>query len=96
MTCPPVSAVCTLRRRHLASSQNRGLCRGRKGCGAERNGRGLCSIFWIDPTYDIVFVGMVQRLEWGWSAQDHVEGMPTNLEELSRALTYQALVRPDL
>jgi CubicO group peptidase (beta-lactamase class C family) len=43
--------------------------------------------FWIDPEYDIVFVGMIQRLGGG-------PGMP-NMEELSRATTYQALVNPD-
>jgi CubicO group peptidase (beta-lactamase class C family) len=42
--------------------------------------------FWIDPANDIVFVGMVQRI-----ATD--PGMP-NLEDLSRALLYQALVEP--
>jgi len=51
--------------------------------------------FWIDPTYDIVFVGMTQRIGWGWSRQAHVLGMPTNLEELSRATVYQALLRPE-
>jgi CubicO group peptidase (beta-lactamase class C family) len=42
--------------------------------------------FWIDPEYDIVFVGMIQRLGGG-------PRMP-NMEELSRATTYQALVDP--
>jgi CubicO group peptidase (beta-lactamase class C family) len=42
--------------------------------------------FWIDPEYDLVFVGMIQRLGGG-------PGMP-NMEELSRATTYQALVNP--
>jgi len=42
--------------------------------------------FWIDPTNDLVFVGMVQRLM-------NSPGMP-NLEDLSRALVYQALVEP--
>jgi CubicO group peptidase (beta-lactamase class C family) len=42
--------------------------------------------FWIDPTNDLVFVGMVQRMV-------NAPGMP-NLEDLSRALVYQALVEP--
>ena len=42
--------------------------------------------FWVDPQYDIVFVGMIQRM--GGSPQ-----MP-NMEELSRATVYQALVNP--
>lgn len=42
--------------------------------------------FWIDPQYDIVFVGMIQRLGGG-------PQMP-NMEELSRATTYQALLDP--
>ena len=42
--------------------------------------------FWIDPTNDLVFVGMVQRIVTA-------PGMP-NLEDLSRALVYQALVDP--
>jgi CubicO group peptidase (beta-lactamase class C family) len=49
--------------------------------------------FWIDPEYDIVFVGMVQRLSWG--IRDNIPGLPPNLQELSRAATYQALLRPD-
>ncbi len=42
--------------------------------------------FWIDPTNDVVFVGMVQRLV-------NEPGMP-DMESLSRALVYQALVAP--
>ncbi|MDP9007400.1 MAG: beta-lactamase family protein [Pseudomonadota bacterium] len=42
--------------------------------------------FWIDPTNDVVFVGIVQR--WLLSP-----GTP-DVESLSRALTYQALVNP--
>ena len=41
--------------------------------------------FWIDPTNDIVFVGMVQRMIG--------PGMP-DLENLSRALVQQALLEP--
>ena len=42
--------------------------------------------FWIDPTNDLVFIGMIQR-----------RGGPpgaVNIEEVSRQLTYQALVEP--
>jgi CubicO group peptidase (beta-lactamase class C family) len=39
--------------------------------------------FWIDPTNDIVFVGMIQRMA--------ATGMP-NLQDLSRTLVHQALV----
>jgi CubicO group peptidase (beta-lactamase class C family) len=42
--------------------------------------------FWIDPTNDLVFVGMVQRLA-------SEPGMP-DMENLSRALVYQALTEP--
>jgi CubicO group peptidase (beta-lactamase class C family) len=42
--------------------------------------------FWIDPTNDVVFVGIVQR----WLL---APGTP-DVESLSRALTYQALVNP--
>ncbi len=42
--------------------------------------------FWIDPTNDVVFVGMVQRWLMAPGAPD--------VENLSRALTYQALVNP--
>jgi CubicO group peptidase (beta-lactamase class C family) len=42
--------------------------------------------FWIDPSNDLVFVGMVQRIVTA-------PGMP-NLEDLSRAFVYQALVEP--
>jgi CubicO group peptidase (beta-lactamase class C family) len=41
--------------------------------------------FWIDPTNDIVFVGMVQRM---------LDARTPNVEHLSRALTFQALVDP--
>jgi CubicO group peptidase (beta-lactamase class C family) len=41
--------------------------------------------FWIDPTNDIVFVGMIQRMH----------GSPNhNIESLSRSVVYQALVDP--
>jgi len=42
--------------------------------------------FWIDPTNDLVFVGMVQRLA-------SEPGMP-DIENTSRALVYQALTEP--
>ncbi len=42
--------------------------------------------FWIDPSNDVVFVGMVQRWLMAPGAPD--------VENLSRALTYQALVAP--
>jgi len=41
--------------------------------------------FWVDPTNDIVFVGMIQRMFGA--------GMP-NVEYESRAVVYQALVNP--
>jgi CubicO group peptidase (beta-lactamase class C family) len=41
--------------------------------------------FWIDPANDIAFVGMVQRV---------LNERTPNLEHLSRALTYQALMDP--
>jgi CubicO group peptidase (beta-lactamase class C family) len=41
--------------------------------------------FWIDPTNDIVFVGMIQR---------KLAPQSPNLEYESRALVYQALVHP--
>jgi CubicO group peptidase (beta-lactamase class C family) len=40
--------------------------------------------FWVDPTNDIVFIGMIQRIG---------QGIP-NLEYESRATVYQALVDP--
>ena len=42
--------------------------------------------FWIDPSNDVIFVGMVQRLDY-WQP-DH----PNNM---SRTLTYQALTHPE-
>ena len=42
--------------------------------------------FWIDPTNDIVFVGIIQR--WAGPSPG------PNIEDLSRALTLQALVDP--
>lgn len=43
--------------------------------------------FWIDPTNDVIFVGMIQR-------RGGAPGTP-NIEDLTRALTYQALVAPE-
>ena len=42
--------------------------------------------FWVDPTNDIIFVGMIQRL--GGSGGD-------DLGAMARTLTYQALVHPE-
>jgi CubicO group peptidase (beta-lactamase class C family) len=42
--------------------------------------------FWIDPANDVVFVGVIQRWLMAPGAPD--------VENLSRALTYQALVNP--
>jgi CubicO group peptidase (beta-lactamase class C family) len=42
--------------------------------------------FWNDPTNDIVFIGMIQRRGGAPGAANH--------EDLSRALTYKALVTP--
>jgi CubicO group peptidase (beta-lactamase class C family) len=40
--------------------------------------------FWVDPTNDVVFVGMIQRMNGG----------TPNLQYLSRSLVYGALVDP--
>jgi CubicO group peptidase (beta-lactamase class C family) len=42
--------------------------------------------FWIDPTNDVVFIGMIQRMM--------AAGNMPNMEDLSRTLLYQALVDP--
>jgi CubicO group peptidase (beta-lactamase class C family) len=42
--------------------------------------------FWIDPTNDVVFVGMIQRMGAGPNSE--------NLQYLSRSVVYQALVDP--
>jgi CubicO group peptidase (beta-lactamase class C family) len=42
--------------------------------------------FWIDPTNDVVFIGMIQRRGGAPGAANH--------EDLSRAITYKALVDP--
>jgi CubicO group peptidase (beta-lactamase class C family) len=42
--------------------------------------------FWVDPTNDIVFVGMIQRML--------TTPNPPDMENTSRALVYQALVHP--
>jgi CubicO group peptidase (beta-lactamase class C family) len=42
--------------------------------------------FWVDPTNDVIFIGMIQR-------RGGVPGAP-NIEDLTRQLTYQALVEP--
>ncbi|HEX8925642.1 MAG TPA: serine hydrolase, partial [Terriglobales bacterium] len=45
--------------------------------------------FWVDPTNDVVFVGMIQRM-FGPNTPSEVP----NLEYLSHALVYQALIDP--
>jgi CubicO group peptidase (beta-lactamase class C family) len=42
--------------------------------------------FWIDPTNDVVFVGMIQRMGGGPNTE--------NLQYLSRGVVYGALVEP--
>ena len=43
--------------------------------------------FWVDPTNDLVFVGMTQRTAGpGWP----------NVKALSRPTVYQALVKPQM
>jgi CubicO group peptidase (beta-lactamase class C family) len=42
--------------------------------------------FWVDPASDIVFVGMIQRM---------LTGKSPNLQHLSRALAFQALLAPE-
>jgi CubicO group peptidase (beta-lactamase class C family) len=42
--------------------------------------------FWIDPTNDIVFIGMIQRRGGAPGAANH--------EELARAIVYKALAEP--
>ncbi|WP_397399741.1 serine hydrolase domain-containing protein [Phenylobacterium sp.] len=42
--------------------------------------------FWVDPTNDLIFVGMIQRM--GGTGGDDLGGM-------ARTLTYQALVHPE-
>ncbi len=42
--------------------------------------------FWIDPTNDVVFIGMIQRRGGAPGAANH--------EDLARAITYKALVDP--
>jgi CubicO group peptidase (beta-lactamase class C family) len=41
--------------------------------------------FWVDPTNDVVFIGMIQR---------NMDAASPNLEYMSRALVYQALIDP--
>jgi CubicO group peptidase (beta-lactamase class C family) len=45
--------------------------------------------FWVDPTNDVVFVGIIQRMMTGGPM-----GSLPNIEDLSRQLVYQALVDP--
>jgi len=47
--------------------------------------------FWVDPANDIVFVGMVQRTAL---PGDKLPDAYTDLQELSKVVIYQALLRP--
>jgi CubicO group peptidase (beta-lactamase class C family) len=53
------------------------------GKGAYLWDRAAGNWFFVDPIHDVVFIGMIQPMMGA--------GMP-NLQNLSRALTYQALV----
>jgi CubicO group peptidase (beta-lactamase class C family) len=46
--------------------------------------------FWVDPTNDVVFVGIIQRMMTGGPM-----GSMPNIEDFSRQLVYQALVDPE-
>jgi CubicO group peptidase (beta-lactamase class C family) len=43
--------------------------------------------FWIDPSNDVIFVGMLQRI--GLSGRD-------SLATVAQTLTYQALIHPEI
>jgi len=49
--------------------------------------------FWVDPTYDVVVVGMVQQVDAGNGMTGRPYPVP-DLRAISRSLTYRALVDP--
>ena len=53
--------------------------------------------FWVDPTNDLIFVGMTQRMFGPHDILDinDPKGQP-HVEQLSRAPVYQALVKPQM
>ena len=57
-----------------------------EGAGTMSWGGAAGTWFWIDPTDDIVFVGMIQR--FGGTGGDDLGGQ-------ARTLTYQALIHPE-
>lgn len=57
-----------------------------EGAGSMSWGGAAGTWFWVDPTNDLIFVGMIQRL--GGSGGD-------DLGSMARTLTYQALVHPE-
>lgn len=57
-----------------------------EGKGAMSWGGAAGTWFWVDPTNDLIFVGMIQRL--GGSGGD-------DLGTMARTLTYQALLHPE-
>jgi CubicO group peptidase (beta-lactamase class C family) len=57
-----------------------------EGAGTFSWGGAAGTWFWVDPTNDLLFVGMIQRMDI-WS-----EG---EMSEPTRTLTYQALVKPE-
>jgi CubicO group peptidase (beta-lactamase class C family) len=50
--------------------------------------------FWVDPTYDMVVVGMIQQVDGGNGMTGRPYPVP-DIRALSRSLIYQALVDPD-
>lgn len=57
-----------------------------EGAGSMSWGGAAGTWFWVDPTNDVIFVGMIQRL--GGTGGD-------DLGQMSRTLTYQALLHPE-
>ena len=57
-----------------------------EGKGAMSWGGAAGTWFWVDPTNDLIFVGMIQRM--GGSGGD-------DLGTQARTLTYQALIHPE-
>ncbi|MGH7922126.1 MAG: hypothetical protein ACREQM_19630 [Candidatus Dormibacteraceae bacterium] len=49
--------------------------------------------FWVDPTYDVIVLGMVQQESAGNGMTGRPDPMP-DIRAMSRSLTYQALIDP--
>jgi len=49
--------------------------------------------FWVDPTYDVIVIGMIQQVDAGNPMTGRPYPVP-DIRAISRSITYGALIDP--